>query len=125
MRGPAAMKWAARRGIEFRLLRVPQPQRKRNSPAPSAGTGSVESAQGLMSRFSPMTTRRRLPELLACARCTRCLGGPGHLGVYGIIQSAIALGATVEIIGTAKRAGSVHREPGELALAGSYRDNQP
>jgi len=54
--------------------------------------------------------------------------GPGwasHLGVYGIVQSAIALGATVEIIGTAKRAGSLHREHGELALAESYRDNQP
>ena len=52
---------AARRKIEFQEL--PVRQRKRNPPAPSAGTENVESARRLVPRSAPMTTRRHLPEL--------------------------------------------------------------
>ena len=40
-------------------------------------------------------------DAVACARCIEGYG-PVHLAVHDIVQSAIALGATVEIIGTAK-----------------------
>jgi hypothetical protein len=40
-------------------------------------------------------------DAVACARCIEGCG-PIHLGVHDIVQSAIALGATVEIIDTAK-----------------------
>jgi hypothetical protein len=40
-------------------------------------------------------------DAVACARCSEGCG-PVHLSVHGIVQSAIALGAMVEIIGTAK-----------------------
>ena len=61
---------------------------------------------------------------MACAGCIEGYG-PVHPGVHGIVQSAIALGATVEIIGTAKCVDSVRKEHGDLALAESYPDNGP
>jgi hypothetical protein len=35
------------------------------------------------------------------------------------------MAVTVEIIGTAKQAGSVYKGHGDLALAESYRDSRP
>jgi hypothetical protein len=40
------------------------------------------------------------------------------------VVHAIALVATVEIMGPAKQAGSVHKIHGHLALAESYRERQ-
>ena len=73
MRRRAALMGSAYHAVEFRLLQATQ--RKRSPPAPSAGTGKVESAQRLVSRFSPMTTRKRSPKLSRAPHAQAALEG--------------------------------------------------
>ena len=66
MRGPAVGEVG--RPSRDRLQELPMRQRKCIPPAPSVGTGIMESAARLMSRFAPITANKRLPETVAHAR---------------------------------------------------------
>jgi len=62
---------------------------------------------------------------VACARCVLGRVEPDHLSVSESYSRKFAFAATVEIIGPAKQADSVHKVHGHLALAGSYLNNRP
>jgi hypothetical protein len=100
-------------------------QRKRNPPAPSAGTGNVEIRSMLDAQICAAGNKHASAGPATCARCVWGRVEPDHRSVSESYSRHYAFAATVAIIGAGEASGLVHKGNQDLALAESYCDNRP